>query len=922
MPFTPFPQSEIADEFALAPVEITNHLRPVYMGGHAKLIRFDEVDEQAEGLLGDYDPLASNDYPYPGAVADAIQDLDYVAVRIQNALLRYYLKDDEVAPAITVPSGFLNRITSASTSYKSNGASYPRDPIFLDRDVTVGDVVDVRGTVGMVEYSKRATVAGFVAEPVAAVTGSAAADAANQATVLATTSDSQIAGAENEVIIDSVDGSTYDGLADGDVTETYVIEVIQGSVGGDATTALFKITSASGNDDVASIAPAAFTSPSTIGTRGLTVTFDVTGSGLDTPLEDFIVGQKWSVLVRQAFTAPAATAAGTYTGTQDNVYIIEVITGGTYAGGNAQIRVTSTLGIDASGPTTITAAATPVAVGSKGVTVAFDATALCAGDKWTIPVTAASTGEILTLVLSENLPAALAGATDLEVALYIKQQPALITRKRVSTPGEFNWVAAADEITLSAGIEAYDATWTDSGVQQPLPVMEGEVYVDTRQWLQDNVGIVQTLTPTSENDIEAVLGTIHPDNPLAFGMACGLGNASGSLMVYTAVSDPSVLAEWDTPLEALAAVEDTYNIVPLTQDVDVYAAVKTHVEAQSAAESGGYRVAWFSIPLDEVIAIVDDTTTSDEAIATATVDDDPATSGTQYTRVTVASGNALLQTLGVRAGDVLRTNFTDDGWGDDVYDSFVIEEVINETQLLLVAPGLSGAVAVAQKFEIWRTNSKTERADSLKATIAADFQSTRLRNVWPDQIGGVGGHYLAAALAGAASGAPSQQGLRNVEIVMPTGYSDLSRYFALLSVDIATLPVGGVWVVGKTLSGTLYSKSAVTTYGGTDIITREEMVIRNGDGIALYVIDAIQGFVGRTNVTDDTVRNIAQIVREALVSLLNTNSNTLLGSIILAIVSEPVAARHSVLLDRITVSYTVRVPVPLGGVDITQTIVI
>jgi hypothetical protein len=66
-----------------------------------------------------------------------------------------------------------------------------------------------------------------------------------------------------------------------------------------------------------------------------------------------------------------ATSGGSYTGTEDQTYTVEVTTGG--APGTAQITVTST-GSDSSGPTTVTAWDTPVAVGNYGVTISFSST--------------------------------------------------------------------------------------------------------------------------------------------------------------------------------------------------------------------------------------------------------------------------------------------------------------------------------------------------------------------------------------------------------------------------------------------------------------------------------------------------------------------------------------------------------------------
>ena len=50
-------------------------------------------------------------------------------------------------------------------------------------------------------------------------------------------------------------------------------------------------------------------------------------------------------------------------------------------------------------------------------------------------------------------------------------------------------------------------------------------------------------------------------------------------------------------------------------------------------------------------------------VVLATVTDDPAESGTQYTRVTVTSEGVNLMEIGVRPRDLVRIQFVPDGFG-------------------------------------------------------------------------------------------------------------------------------------------------------------------------------------------------------------------------------------------------------------------
>ena len=195
------------------------------------------------------------------------------------------------------------------------------------------------------------------------------------------------------------------------------------------------------------VTPSAFGAATAIGTRGLTVTWDDTDTAACSLSADnnaisdidFIAGQQWTVSCGQAFTAPTATSGGTYDGDEDATYIIEVTKGGLYAN-NPQITVTTDKGIDASGPTTVTAAATDVAVGTQSVTVQFDETALSKGDRYFIAVTAEGDGAIKTLTLGHNLAEEVQanGATEVDLTLFIKKSFE-ISENRSGVPGQVNY---------------------------------------------------------------------------------------------------------------------------------------------------------------------------------------------------------------------------------------------------------------------------------------------------------------------------------------------------------------------------------------------------------------------------------------------------------------------------------------------------
>ena len=855
-------------------------LRPVLIGPRAGLHRYAETTERA--LIGDYDKLADQTYDYPDRSTGSAIDLDSVLLYASTADLNYFNKyvgsNGSCQPSSTYP----NRVRAANYIFKTAN-DYDRSANFYDRDVAVGDVAYVRGVDGSDTYELTTFVTGFVGETVAATTGAATAEANNAATQSLSTSISQVAGTPINDVVATANGASYASTDDGYITRTYTITVTQSSTGSNATSGRLSVVSADGLDDVASVTPSAFGAATAIGTKGLTVTFAISPSASSACLygideDDFVVGQQWTVTVSQAFTAPTATSGGTYTGTEDHTYVVTVTRGGLYAATTKpQITVTSSTGYDQSGPTNVTAASTAIAVGNYGVTVSFNGTYLRKGDVYYITVTAEAEAQVRTLILQDDIPEEIRG-TEVDLRLFVRRTDLAIPTVRTEPTNFTNWSFDNDEITIESGIYIIDDEFTDGSDFVPIAMDSATLYVEYREWVTTGAGAVIVLN--DPDDIEANLGTVDPDNPIAYAASMALGNTDGELsgdptrpaadttdqvLCIALGGDPSDTDLWTTALEIIEDDEDAYAIVPLTQSATIHALVVAHVTAQSADSSGFYKVAWLPAKLNETAAIVNDTTTDDENPITVTIAEDPDASG-EYTIVT-ASSNATFVTLEVRAGDILRTNYGLDAFGEDTYDEYEIEEVISETTLRLVT-GPTAAVSVAVLAEVWREYTRDEMVSQLVAN-AATYESERIRYVWPDQPGFGGevvggesyaGAYLCAALAGLTGAVPSHQSLKNVGL---EGFDDMtrsSRYFS--QAQLSALADGGVFVVTQTPGGVIYTRNANTT-DMSETGTANEMVVRNADMLRKAVQAEWAPYVGAGNV----VSNIRQLLESALASL-------------------------------------------------------
>ena len=933
------PQVQVFQDFTVQPSVPANPLSAHISGGHAYLVRFDDANEKGFGALGLYDNVSDNSYDWPTRPAGAVVDTSYTKLYIENALLQYFNDPLSAGSAITVVANYANRIRSATVNFATNGV-YARSASLYDRDVKVGDTIRVRGVpTGPGSLGDPVTlwtyVKGLVADEIAAVIDASTSDASNAGTQSFAATVSQTGGAENCVEA-TVDGTGYDGLAAGKVSETYVITVLDSSVGGDLTTANLRVVSGSGTDDQASVTPAAAGSPTSIGTRGLTVTWDTISTAACSLSADndgvsdydLIAGQEFTVSVDQAFTATTSTSGGTYDSVQDTTYIVEVTTGGIWAD-SPKISVTTTNGVDQSGPHIVTGTAVSVAIGTRGVTIEFGASAgLNKGDRFYVEVAGIGSGPIRTLVLGQNLDETFATGDEVGVELYIRKAALEVSADRTGFAPQLNWEQADTQITVNSGIIAYDASWTDNGVPLPLDVYSsadlnyGVLYVEYRAWLPTLVNQVNSLI--NVGDIDEISGALSPDNPLKWGVYKALSNNNGTPVLYTAVADPNDVDSWAGVLEVLLTRDDAYGLVPLTRNPTVLGLFQGHVNSASTATEGLWRVAWFNlqgipeIPLvsagSDIPGYTEATTTNGQP-ALAVFEDDPFATGTQYTICRVPAANSNFVGNGVRAGDIVRALYVGDGFGNYTYTEFVVDEVQSENQLR-VKTGPAAPITVPAKIEVWRNQSAAEESVSI-AKNAGSFGSRRVRATWPDLIDGDGisqeGYFLNCALAALSSGVLPQQGLTNVAI---SGFSATPRTNDKFNrSQLNTMAGSGVWIVAQSNTGAIYNRHAVTTGNYSDINAREEMVVRNVDSISYRFKDYFAPFIGVTNVTTSMQVIISSGITSLIDTLVTERTTPNLGGQLISATLDKFYASE-VFKDRYVAFISVNVPYALNTIEL------
>ena len=887
---------------------------------------------------------------------------------------------DSAYGTVTAVAGRTNWVDTGNLNLVTNGTAYPRTAaVFFDRDVRLGDIARVRcAGDDCAEIIHESEIIGFASQSVPAVTKVPTAVLANQPAAAATdTSDAdaseypvtgwglQTAGVENKVYVALVDGSTYRGSIDGAVSETYTVTVVAGGDPADpsgCSPVSFRVRSASGLDDVISVSSpnewydAASPEVMAVGTRGLKIAFKNDGSDSPDNGAVFVVGQKWEIVVVQDFVVPtlklvdsgnnvsATNLSGIYTGVKNDVYIVEVVRGGLIDGSDGNyptVSVRTAKGLDFSGPHEIVPVdenddtlSRTVSIGTKGVRVAFDSAStveLAAGDQFLVAVTSSSSGNVNRIILRDDLPSEARTATSLSLDLCIRDN-IQISRNRIGFAPAVNYYLEDTQVVVKEGVVAYHPTWTNGGDEMALPVISGELFLEFREWVATLADQVNAMS--SPADLDNIPGQLDPDNPLKWGVYKALANSNGTTVKYTAVANPEVyddkgqlvgvnLDSWQNVLERITGRDDIYNLVPMTFDRRVQNLWAAHATSESNEFANNWKGVFVALRAEPRVQVagtgaliggVLGTAVEDDVLAV--VGDDPDASDTQYTILSVTTGNGHFIDNDVRPGDIVRYEYSVDAFGETQYSEYVVDVVLSQNSLRLLS-GLDNEVPAeaTQRVEIWHNRNRNEIAEAV-ATTAGSFGNRRVAAVWPDQVGAAGiimpGYYVAAALAGLASGVVPHQPLTNVEVA---GFDDFTRSYAYFNeTQLNRMAEAGVWIATEDRDGTPHTRHALTT-DNLDLNRREEMIRRNVDSISYLFLRRLRPYIGRTNAQPEMLRVLGFECR-SIITFLKSNGYTaeLGGQLIDAAITT--LQIHPLLKDRVELVINLVVPAPLNNIEL------
>jgi hypothetical protein len=953
------PRVKIQQEFLQLPVYREYPLPAFIIGPNYALTRYSVDAERPFTALGTYNggALATGNayisdadttYDFPNVPAGGNVDHSYTKVYAEaveaqyfpNAELNSNLPTQNDVALVPTESGenSTNQVRFKNAILKTgNGES--RSNFFSNRDVTVGDIIEV-STSGANPVSVKAKVKAILPEnslisnDYASVVDDATADSSNPAPTNEYYAATPVpSGASGSTVIVTNESTAYKGHSSlGIFSDTYTVTSTR--AGHDPEDWEFSISSAS--SAFTTKTGVKFTLPST-GTVYTLVIDDEDGCEVklefDTDSAALVVGTIWTI---PNFRAPISAALpdtdGDYTGSVSQTYTITVTRGGLFydpAQNNAD--TCAKLLIKASDIDTSSIILPKkneyFNLGSLGAKARFTAGVsgdyLIAGNTYYVPVVAESFGPYSIVELSESLPTAMFDPlVELNASLSLTQKSIQIPAiKDISTDAR-NWTQEDAHITINSDITTYNNSLLASSSEPArLPVLAAKLFVEHRDLLQGTSSAIDSVRDLAS--ITEKLGTVHPDNPLAQGVYDAVLNAQ-NMQVYFIGVQTDDLAGYAEAIQISEKSDKVYSFVPLTFDRTIQDAVVAHVNAYSTPDVGRWRIAWLSVPDQKTKLMYDLDENGDSYYATIT--DNTAVSGTQINLVTVEGAKFIDD--GIRPNDTIRINFRLNADGEHVYDEYVVDRVRTNTQLLITTK-LSREIPAAAKtkIQVVRNYTRSERAANI-AAIGGNYNNRRVRVVFPDTykygnaaLGEVSvtkqGYIAAAGLAGLRSGVVPHQGLTNSEFLGATDLSKVVLEFSQSELDL--MAEKGIWLITQEVVGaTPYVRHQLTT-DERSLNTSEDSITTNVDSISYALKDVLAPFIGRYNVNPENILEIRYAIAAQLRFRANDTYVARAGNQLVSFVEKDDIVRieqNATYKDRVDVEVRLHVPYPLNYINL------
>lgn len=461
--------------------------------------------------------------------------------------------------------------------------------------------------------------------------------------------------------------------------------------------------------------------------------------------------------------------------------------------------------------------------------------------------------------------------------------------------------SGVDHVKYSGQTVALPAYDLYAGYSASLKDNTGTIYASYRaEKLVEDESVIE-LTDTA--DVKAQLGTIAPENDLAYAAYCALKGSDGRT-VYAVRTEGTTADDFTEACEKTDMDSSLYNFCAVTDDVKCMDAVTTFNASQSTPERKHWRLNFVGPKhVGEYKLLEDKTVTATIVVANGKAyvqDPKIGTTAISFKEIPLNGGVTSLH-----AGDKIKVGAA----------TYTVDSVQSATTLTLFnGPATS---AGSQTIELYKADT-AENAAEYAASVASAFSSRRVVVTWADQAQSIDGvldnKYIAATIAGMSSAMQPQAPMTRSEV--PTVSAAPKMYTRYTKKSLDNVAASGVLVVTQdTKGGPCYIRHQLTTEMDKGVLYQELSITKNLDTISYSITDALETYVGRTNVTPSAIDAVRVKVVRALDYYTSNSIDDKIGAALgkyedLKVYQDPT------FLTRVIVKVKLYLPVPMNNIDV------
>lgn len=473
---------------------------------------------------------------------------------------------------------------------------------------------------------------------------------------------------------------------------------------------------------------------------------------------------------------------------------------------------------------------------------------------------------------------------------------------------------ANKQVTVVADAQVDIAEFNAGSTLRDLKDAKGNLYVSYRA-LKDVSTTEGLILIETQSDITNNLGIVDLDNEIAYAANEAFSGAQGKAIYALRVQDDTT-TEYSKSLQKIEATDGVYALAPMTDVTEVKELVATHCSNMSTKSIKNFRRCYVGTDSPGEYSVL---TRYNNAVIAA----DITTSEAGFF-LEVTTAGVDLTTLGLVEGDVVKIINSSGAYTGAEYD--ISEVTGTDSAYLVTGPIASGTVSVYVEF--WKADTPESQIAYI-SDVSTSLSNRRAVNVWVEngtklidgEVTVIPNKFIAAEIAGLRTAVVPQQGLTLTEVSAITDAPAMyTRYNTSLLNEAAA--AGTMVVTQEAESGGIFIRHQLTTETADGSLAYEDSVGVNLDSISFQIKDALNGYVGKKNVTRQTLNEIYNSVWTILNNATTTPANVTYGPQLNGFTNAAGERNkidvsvHPTLKDRVNVYAKLLMPLPLNQLEV------